>query len=69
MLKPEDHQTYIELFESRHNEVDDAHLEILSILQTDDKISFGTEFSQLAKMLAYPHMLAKLICLLLKRPK
>ena len=52
MLKPEDHQTYIELFESRHNEVDDAHLEILSILQTDDKISFGTEFSQLAKMLS-----------------
>ena len=52
MLKSEDHQTYVELFESRHVELDDPQAEILSILQTKDKVSFGTEFSQLAKMLS-----------------
>lgn len=52
MLKPEDHQTYVDLFESRHDEVDDPHADIISILQTEDKTSFGTEFSQLAKMVS-----------------
>ena len=52
MLKPEDYQTYVDLFESRNDEVDDPHANILSILQTEDKTSFGTEFSQLAKMVS-----------------
>ncbi len=52
MLKPEDHQTYVDLFESRHDEVDNPHADIISILQTEDKTSFGTEFSQLAKMVS-----------------
>lgn len=52
MLKPEDYQTYVDLFDSRNDEVDDPHAGILSILQTEDKTSFGTEFSQLAKMVS-----------------
>lgn len=52
MLKPEDYQTYVDLFESRHDEVDDAQAEILSILKIEDKTSFGAEFGQLAKMVS-----------------